>query len=788
MNPSKLLADFNYTFKYAKYLPDQYRRETWEEAVNRVMSMHWGRIEPKFSTACYNYTTWGDDTQEALYHEFQAAHLAYLDKKILGSQRTLQFGGEGVLKHHMRSYNCATSYCDRPRFFAESLYMLLCGVGVGFSVQKHHVDQLPPLASLEYLKDIPDHNHVIKDSIEGWSEALNALVNFYFGLSTSEDFITGRPVFDYSQIRKRGAQLSTGGKAPGPEPLKNALEKIEAVFLRAINRGDKKLRPIDTYDIVMHASDAVLSGGVRRSATIAVFSPDDEEMMNAKTGNWFTDNPQRARSNNSALLLRSDNNKDKFLELIERTKEFGEPGFIFADSLEYLFNPCVESSQCPVLIKKDGVVVENYTLDLLKFTDREHWNRAGYTFESGWQVCNLVETNASVWETAEEAKTAVRLATVLGTIQGTYTDVGYLLPASKEIIEREVLVGVSMTGMMDSPKLAFNPKLLEEMAKIVVKTNKRWSDFLDINQSARLCLVKPAGNSTVNLSIDYPVASGIHPHHAGRFIRRVQIHKDDPVGQWFAKSNPHLVEHSVWSSNGTDNVISFPLEIKPGAITKDKISAIDFLEKVKLVQQHWVIPGTARPRSCEGNVNNVSCTCHVKQNEWEEVAEYIWNNRVFFSGLSLLGESGDFLYQQAPMQRIYFQGELEEKFGSANVGAAKHFKRHLERRYGSLYNVMMPLRMVLLGYPTEKAVEGTSVHPELLWGSYLKLRSMLHIQDIDSILLLISSIDHEELWHRLMAKLTEVDYSQFVEFEDGTTAIDTVACAGGSCEIDFKVT
>lgn len=326
----------NYTFvsKYARWIEDKNRRETWKEAVDRVRDMM--------------HTKYADKN---IGPDIDWAYDMMYKKKILGSQRALQFGGEPILKRNAKIYNCTSSYCDRLRFFQECFWLLLCGSGTGFSVQKHHVAKLPTLSQAKKDQDT-GIKYIIEDSIEGWSDALGALLSSYFTKASEEKFKKYKDqyvVFDYSNIRGKGAKLSSGvGKAPGFEPLQNGLEKIRALLDRCVASGQKKLRPIDAYDIIMHSSDAVLSGGVRRSASLALFSADDEEMAKAKTGNWYMENPQRARSNNSALLLKDSTSFDEFKALMESVKEFGEPGFIWSDSTEMTFNPCVEVGMWPV--------------------------------------------------------------------------------------------------------------------------------------------------------------------------------------------------------------------------------------------------------------------------------------------------------------------------------------------------------------------------------------------------------------------------------------------------------
>ena len=413
----KSLMDYTFVSKYARWIPEKKRRETWNEAVDRVKLMMLNKyIYQENENGTYPY-------KPELAEEIEWAYEQMRKKKVLGSQRALQFGGDPIFKHNARIFNCIVSYCDRVRFFQECMYLLLCGCGTGFSVQKHHTDKLPDLLP----KKEGSKKFTIDDSIEGWSDAIGVLVSSYFDQYFDEELFgeySGKNVsFDYSEIRPAGSHLkSSGGKAPGPEPLKKALTNIKKVLDKAVKDGQKKLKPIQAYDIIMHTADAVISGGVRRSATICVFSPDDEEMAKAKTGTWFIDNPQRGRSNNSALLLRDETTKEQFAELMKSVREFGEPGFVWSDSTELLVNPCVEIGMWPV--------------------DEE-------TGESGWQACNLSTINCAKIKTEQDFFNACRAASIIGTLQAGFSEFEYLGETSEKIVAKEALLGVSMTGIME---------------------------------------------------------------------------------------------------------------------------------------------------------------------------------------------------------------------------------------------------------------------------------------------------------------------------------------------------
>lgn len=582
------VQDYILTSRYARYRGDLARRETFQEAVYRVRDMHLRRYP-------------------AIETEINWAFEQVVEKRCLPSMRSLQFGGVAIEKNHARIYNCTFGICDRVDFFHQALFLLMCGTGVGFSVEFEHVDKLPPLA--DSIDEGEVQHFSVPDTVEGWATAMQELIKSYMQGYLVE--------FNYSDIRPRGAKLKTsGGQAPGHVPLRRALERCRNVLDAALGR---KLKPIECYDLVMHAADAVIAGGVRRSATICLFSPDDGEMMNAKRGNWFENNPQRGRSNNSVKLIRNETSKSQFMRIFSKQKEWGEPGFYFADSLAHGSNPCCEIGLNPQL-EKDGKI------------------------QTGWQFCNLTEINGAKLKTEEDFAIAVRAATIIGTCQAGYTDFPFLGDVSEELCRREALLGVSITGMMDSPEIALNPDLQKKMAELAIEVNQQVAAKIQIEPAARLTCVKPAGTTSLLLG----TASGIHPRHARRYFRRIQANKQDPVYQYFKKHNPHMCEPSVWSANQTDDVVTFCLEAPENAILRSETKAIDFLKLVHSTQKNWVKAGTARPESNPGLHHNVSNTVTVRPDEWDDVADYIWDNREDFTGISLLHYAGDKVYQQAP--------------------------------------------------------------------------------------------------------------------------------------------
>lgn len=517
---------------YSRWDDDKERYESWDESVSRVMEMHRGFYSEKMSPELSLLI----DEAESLYKL----------KYTLGAQRALQFGGDQLLKHQMKMYNCTSTYADRPRYFSELLYILLCGAGAGFSVQKHHVDKMPDLQ--ERKKQAK--GWVVEDSIEGWADALGALMSSYFVGGGQFPEVEGRKVyFDINHVRPKGAMIHGGFKAPGPEPLRRALDKIEHLIQTRILAGETRLRPIDVYDISMHAADAVLAGGVRRSATIALFSYDDEDMMKAKTGNWFMDNPQRGRSNNSAVIVRDEISKEDFSKFMSSIKEFGEPGFYFVEDKDFTTNPCVEIGMYPQI---DG--------------------------ESGWQGCNLTEINGGKCKTPEEFYKACRAGAIMGTLQAGYTDFKYLSETSRKIFDREALLGVSITGWMNNPEVLLNEEVQRKGAEVVKAVNKEVAALIGINQAARTTCVKPSGNASVLLE----TASGIHAEHSPRYIRHIQLNKETEVAQLIAKTNPYMVEESVWNANNTDYCVAFPIIAPEGSLFREQLYGTDLLMKSAL--------------------------------------------------------------------------------------------------------------------------------------------------------------------------------------------------------------
>jgi len=727
------LSETKFYDGYSRFKDEENNYETWDEAVDRVLSMHENTYSNKLNK---------------LQSYIEEARVAYKEKRVLGAQRALQFGGDQLMKHQMRMYNCTSSYADRPEFFGEYFYILLCGAGAGFSVQNHHVAKLPKIQQ----RTKQAKGYIVEDSIEGWASALDVLMSSYFvGGGKHPDYEGRRVFFDLSQIRPKGAKISGGFKAPGPEGLRRTLDKIEHMLQGLVMDAKEPIdmRPITVYDIAMHAADAVLSGGVRRSATICLFSPEDEEMMTAKTGNWFMDNPQRGRSNNSAVIVRDEATPEMFKSIMESVKSFGEPGFYFTTSKEHTTNPCVEIGMFPQ-----------------------------YNGKSGWQGCNLTEINGGMCTSEESFLQACRAAAILGTMQAGYTDFKFISDTSKKIFDREALLGVSITGWMNNPNILFDEKILKKGANIVKKVNKEVAAIIGINPAARTTCVKPSGNASVLLQ----TASGIHAEHSPMYIRNIQMNKESEITQAIAKSNPFMVEESVWSAGGTDVVVSFPIVPKKGSMFKDDLYGVKHLELVKKAQKYWVVAGTNEDLCAdEGIHHNVSNTIIV--DDWDEVEKYVYKNRYSFSGISFLSPTGDKDYNQAPNTQVIDAEQMVAKYDQGAIFASGMVVDALK-----VYDNLWTACSTAMGMGEDLSVESSENSAKKDWVRRFERFAQNYLDgDMKKTEYCLKDAYLLHKWEKIQSNLKPVEWENDLT-EKVYTDVDTLAaaaCAGGACEIDF---
>ena len=574
----EILSDIVVYNKYAKYVPKKQRRETWRELVTRNKKMH-------------------QENFPQLKEEIEDVYKMVYDKKVLPSMRSLQFAGKPIAINNARIFNCSFLPIDDHRAISETMFLLLSGCGVGFSVQKHHVDKLP-----EIRKAVKEKRFLVGDSIEGWSDAVRAIMKAYLGKSKI------MPIFDYRDIRPKGAELITvGGKAPGPEPLKECLFQIQKVLDR--KKDGEQLSPLEAHDIICHIADAVLSGGIRRAALISLFDLHDNEMLTSKHGSWWELNPQRGRANNSAVVIRHKVRKKDFMGLWDKivASNSGEPGVYFSNDKDWGTNPCCEIALRP------------------------------------FQFCNLTEVNVSNVKSQEDLNERVKAGAFLGTLQASYTDFHYLRDIWKKTTEKDALAGVGMTGIASGAVLDLN---LEEAANHAKNTNAEIAKIIGIKKASRVTTVKPSGTSSLVLG----TSSGIHAWHNDFYVRRMRLGKNEAIYNYLAINHPELVEDDFFKPD-LQAVVSVPQKSPEGAIYRTE-SALDLLERTKKFNVEWVKGGHRKG----SNSNNVSATISVKQDEWEDVGKWMWKFKDTFNGLAVLPyDNGS--YTQAPFEDI-----TEEKF------------------------------------------------------------------------------------------------------------------------------
>jgi len=570
--PAKILSDITVFMKYAKFIPELGRRENWKELVDRNKKMHLEK-----------YPTLKKDIEDAYKFVY--------DKKILPSMRSLQFAGKPIAINNARLYNCCFLPVDHVDAFSEVMFLLLSGTGVGYSVQQHHVEKLP-----EINKPVKSRRYLVGDSIEGWADAVKVMIAAY---------MKGKalPVYDFSDVRPKGAALITsGGKAPGPEPLKDCLHNVQKILDRKQN-GDH-LTSLEVHDILCYIADAVLAGGIRRSAMISLFDIDDDDMLTCKFGNWWETAPQRGRANNSAVIVRSKVEEEVFMDLWKKIEASGsgEPGFFFTNDKDWGMNPCAEISLRP------------------------------------FQFCNLTTIHAGDVTSQEDLNARAKAASFIGTLQASYTNFHYLRDIWKRTTEKEALIGVSMTGIASGTVLNLDMK---EAANVVKEENARVAEMIGTNKAARTTTVKPEGTSSLVLG----TSSGIHAWHNKHYIRRIRVGKNESIYNYLNTNHPELVTDEFFKPN-IQAVIEVPQKAPEGAVTRQE-SALDLLKRVSKVWKEWVKPGHRKG----ANKNNVSTTVTIKPHEWDEVGQWMWNNRENFTALSVLPFS-DHTYIQAPFEDV----------------------------------------------------------------------------------------------------------------------------------------
>lgn len=575
--------EFIYKSRYARWIEEEGRRENWDETVVRLVDYYKEQIDLPDDG-----DEWFVDLYEAIYN-----------LEVMPSMRALMTAGPALDRCHVPAYNCAYLPVDSPRSFDEAMYILMCGTGVGYSVESKYIDQLPRISE-EFAKT--DTIITVADSKEGWAKAFRELVSL---------LIAGQiPKWDVSKVRPAGERLKTfGGRASGPEPLVDLFEFCIRVFTGAAGR---RLTSVECHDIMCKVADIVVVGGVRRSAMISLFDCTDDRMSKAKMGAWWQDNPQRALSNNSAVY---ENRRPDVGFFMQKWKELydsksGEPGFF-------------SRAACQRIAERNGRRDSAQDFGT---------NPCSEIILRPFQFCNLTEVVVRAPDNMETLRRKVRIASILGTIQSTFTDFKYLRKKWQDQCNEERLLGVSLTGICDNLDLVGRPEVLEELRNVAVETNKEWADRLGIPQSAAVTCVKPSG--TVSQLVDS--ASGLHTRHSRYYLRTVRADNKDPVTT-FLKDQGVYNEPCVMKPEST-TIFYFAKEAPEGAITRDDQDSIEALELWKTLQQHW----------CE---HKPSATINVKEEEWPRVGAWVYDNFNILSGVSFLPYDGG-SYKQAPYQAL----------------------------------------------------------------------------------------------------------------------------------------
>ncbi len=723
----ELLKNLKFYDSYSKYKEDVNRKESWSESVNDVMSLHYNKFIDN----------------EELKPFLDKASALYKDSRVLASQRSLQYREDQILKHNARLFNCASTYIDRPEAFKEVLYVLLCGCGMGYSVEKRFINKLPSI-NQRHNETI---THVVTDSIEGWAIALDMLMMSFFNG-------TAQVRFDGSNVREEGAFISGGFKAPGYEPLKKSLELIEKILQDKVNKGDFKLTSLDCHEIICISSDAVLSAGVRRSALICLFDKDDDLMLSCKTGDWFYKKPHLARANNTVKLVLGEFTKEEFDNLKTSIKEFGEPGVALVKDIDFTTNPCFEIGFIPVNPR---------------------------TGNSCISFCNLTEINGGECNTEKKFYEACEAAAIIGTLQASYTNMPFLGKDTEELIRHEALLGVSITGIMDNPKILLNPEILRKGAEIVKTINEQIASIIGINPAARCTAIKPSGNASVLLK----TSSGIHPSHAKKYFRIMQMNKGTEMAKILEENNPVLLENSVWSASGKDWAVFIPIEEKDDSITKDEISDIEFTKHIKLVYENWILPGTRIDRGYSNRVtHNVSNTITVE--DWDKVFDYIFDNQEYFCGLSMLPSTGDKVFKQAPFTKVLNFDELVKEYGDSVIFASGLIIDALHAFDDDLWDACEAVKNK--DFPLNGDRFAVLIKKDIV-RRIKKFSKNYHKNNINMTISCLKDVHLFHKWKTINREFKNIDFTT-INLKPSYTNVNEmggVACSGpdGTCEVTF---
>jgi ribonucleoside-triphosphate reductase (thioredoxin) len=761
----KFLSDLKLYSDFLGWREQDSRYETWEEAVKDVFDTH--RLKHA-------------DKLDKLNPYLEFAEKMYKDKWFLASQRNLQFRGVDILKHEFRLYNCLVMYSDKISFLGNAFYLLLCGCGVGVNMMLPFIERLPKLQA----RTKGTKTFVIEDDIEGWADAAHVLISSYSaGEVVDEEFekYKGYQIkFDYSLIRPRGAKVGRRFKAPGHQGLKTALEKIEALLDGYTEGIAKPFKSIIAYDCFMHLADAVLSGGVRRAACSIICSPEDKDLVYAKSGNWRANNPQRQRSNNSVGLIKDTYTKEVFENFLRLNQGMSDIGFVFMNNIFEIFNPCFEIGFTPLFFDWNNQ-------DLVKRIMASDITVLDEGVRPAIQCCNLNEGNGAKCNTKQQLLDMVKAEAITGTIQASYTNFKHL--RGKHILEdtiavsnKEALLGVSIAGFANSPWL-FDEEVLKEAALLAKSVNEEVAEILGINPAARITTVKPGGNGPVVLMC----ASGVTFEHSKRYFRVMQLNKETETAKWLEENMPFLIEESVYNENGTDYVVFIPIENPEGTVYKDEVMGVDHLKKIKVIMDSWIKYGTIPERSIIPTTShNVSNTVIV--DDYKAVTDYIYDHKDQFRAVSFMSRFGDKDYNQCPNTSVLNLQELVDKYGNGVVMASGLVVDALHDFDDNLWEACEyvvnsdPKKdgyMKLIGSRREVLLKKDIIR------RFKKFAKNYFKGDLQQTIYCLKDVHLFKKWQDIDRQFKEVDFTKILT-KPSYTNLDTMgaqACSGGSCEI-----
>jgi ribonucleoside-triphosphate reductase len=753
----KFLSDLKLYSDFLSWREDLNRYETWDEAVEEVIDTHRVKYSNKL---------------DELTPHLDFAEKLYKEKYFLAAQRNLQFRGNDIFKHEFRMFNCLTMYVDRPSFFGNAFYLLLCGCGVGVNMMIPFVKRMPKIQK----RTKGTKTYIIPDSIEGWATAAHILISSYLAEDAMYSEYQGYEIkFDYSRIRPKGAKVGRKFKAPGHEGLKSSFEKVENLLNLYLSDSflPKDFKSIIIYDIFMHLSDAVLSGGVRRSACSIIVSPEDSDLVYAKSGNWRLENKQRERSNNSVGLIRGKFSKEHFHHFLELNKGVSDIGFVFLNNIFEVLNPCFEIGFTPLMFDYERKDIVQRIME----SDETLLDEG--LIETGIQCCNLNEINGGACKSEEEFYDACRAAAIVGTCQAGYTTFKHILDVlgpTIEISKKEALLGVSITGWANSPFL-FNEEILKKGAEIVVETNKLIAEIIGINPSARSTTVKPSGNASVILGC----ASGIHPEHSENYFRVLQLNKDTETAKYLEESMPYLLEEGVYSANNTDYAVFVPVENEEGTMYKNDLQGVKHLELIKLVMNSWIKYGKVEERCIIPTTShNVSNTVII--DDYDEITNYIFENQSYFTAVSFLSVSGDKDWNQSPNTSVLSFDKINTKYGEGSLFASGLIIDGLHAFDDNLWDACEAVTNKEYKITGDRVT--TFIKKE--WIRRVKKFAKNYFKsDLEETIYCLKDVHLLHKWKTISREFKSTDFVKILT-EPRYIDIDTIgsiACYNGSCEI-----